>query len=310
MDEQATEKQLAYIKRLGGSAPKRLSKQGASKLIDELINKAPATPTQIKRLSKLGVDVPKDLTKVKADSLIGQIEEELPPLQWQIEQLQEFGVEVTHTRKEASSLISRLQETASATLTQVEKAQHLGGTLPVNCTYEEASRIISDLMRDADPIEGKPPTKGQISKIVKLGGDPSNAINTWRADEYIEILEEQQDEFEIRVEDVIEWYFGDADDRETMSVKKPSKAIMAKALRFGDAQGWGNNWEDSGIESAYNPYSMIEYSIFSVAPDLLKDGEKKPVLFKDAPNKQKGKGCLLALCFFVVGSGALMWIIS
>lgn len=289
MSEPATDKQIAYIQSLGGSPSKNLTKEAASELIAKLLEKVPPSPKQLEYLKRLGANIPRGLSSTRASELIEQLEGELPPTKNQIEQILLLGGTAPKTRREAADLYNRLLNTASATDAQKQRACELGSPLPDGISFLRANELLSDLERDADIKEGKPLSEAQKAKILKLGGDLSNAKNQWRAEEYIEKLEDQR---ETRIEDAIEYVFGDSDSRSMMSVKKPSRTIMEKALRFGDAQGWGPNWENPELESDYNPYGLLDYAIFSVAPELLKKGERPPRM----PGKtSKGKGCLLPL---------------
>ena len=305
MSEPATEKQLSYIKRLGGVPRSGISKQTASELINSLIKSAPVTERQLKRLARLGATVPKNLTKVKADELIEQLEGDRPPEQWQIDEIALPGGTVPKTRRDAMSAIIGLRETASATDTQRTRIAELGGSLPDGCTYQRADDLIEGLERDADETEGKPPTKEQLSRIKKLGGDSGKAINTWRADEYIEELEQKEEDFNTRVEDALEWLFGDPDSRSVMPVKKPSKAIMRKALVYGDAQGWGEGWES---KDGATEYDLMAVAVYTVAPDLLKQGESVPELRRTPSSQPKGKGCFSVILIAVGGSLTFTWL--
>lgn len=319
MSEPATEKQISYIKRLGGIPKNYLSKQDASKLIDSLIKSAPPTERQLKRLASLNATVPKDLTQVKADELIERLRGEKPPEQWQIDELTLQGCVVSTTRRDAISAILKLRETAPAYESQRQRISELGGNLPDGCTYQKADELITALESDADEALGKPPTKEQLSRIKKLGGDLGKSINIWRADAYIEELEQKEDDFNTRIEDALECFFGDAETRSWMPVKKPTKAIMRKALDYGDNQGWGENWDSVGVTDA----DHMAVAVYAVAPNLLKQNESPPSIrvlpqpqsngsvkkitiikrTSSAPlststdHQTKGKGCLV---FFVL----------
>jgi|BioPla2DNA2_1021312.scaffolds.fasta_scaffold47599_2 hypothetical protein len=305
----ATEKQLAYIRALGGSPPKGLTKEKASDIIDKLRSTAPPTAKQLELLKKLGGTVTKRMTSEQASDLISQLNDNQPPTKQQIKFIKMLGGEVPATKGEASEVCQKLPTTAPATAQQQKQAAELGIALPENATFAQANELLSDGEMDADPEEGKPPTKAQLNKIAKLGGDPQKATNRWRADEYIERLEEKQEEFESRVEDAIEWMFGDAESRGMMSVKKPSKAVMGKALRYGDAQGWGESWENGETESEYNPYNQMDLAIYAVAPELLKDGESVPVLQRTPPRQPRGKGCLSVILMAAGGSLTFAWLV-
>lgn len=315
MSEPATEKQISYIKRLGGIPTSGLSKQDASKLIDSLIKSAPATERQLKRLASLNATVPKNLTQVKADDLIERLRGEKPPEQWQIDELTLQGCVVPTTRRDAISAILKLRETAPAYESQRKRISELGGNLPDGCTYQKADELITALESDADETLGKPPTREQLSRIKKLGGDVAKSINFWRADAYIEELEQKEDNFNTRIEDALEWFFGDSETRSVMPVKKPTKAIMRKALDYWDNQGWGE-----GCEAEHDRMAV---AIYAVAPNLLKQNESPPSIrvqpepqsngsvkkitiikrTSSAPlststdHQTKGKGCLV---FFVL----------
>ncbi len=273
----ATENQLKYIEALGGMTKKKINMQQASDLIQELIIKQPATEKQLKQLEREGVDISKALTKIQATELITKIKDAKPPTKKQISLLNDFGADIPKTQGEASVLCEKLKQTSNVTKAQMLEANRLGGVISPSTTYLEAEDLINDLETDNDQELGKPPEKDQIKKIVKLGGDPSLAKNRWRADEYIEKLEEQAEEFEERIEEAIDCFFGEPDDREIMSVKKPSKAIMKKALLYGEGQGWGPGWE---MDVNLDYFALLDFSIYTIAPERLKDGCKPPQMPK------------------------------
>lgn len=310
MAEPATEKQIAYIEALGGSPKKGLTKESASEVIEKLRSKAPATKKQLDYLKRLGAVIPKSLSAQMASELIEQLEGEQPPSKSLANQITELGGTVPKTKREAEAVFNNLINTACATASQQQRAAELGFELPDGISFLDANELLSGKEMDNDPEEGKPASKAQINKIVKLGGNPEQAVNSWRADEYIERLEEKQEEFDSRIEDAIEWMFGDSESRSMMSVKKPSKAVMGKALRYGDAQGWGENWETGERESEYNPYNQMDVAIYSIAPDLLKNGESVPCLRRTPPRPQKGKGCLSVIFMAVGGSISFIWLIE
>jgi hypothetical protein len=309
MSEPATSKQIEYIKALGGIPKKNLTKVSASELIEKLRSKAPATKKQLDYLKRLGASIPKSLSAQKASELIEKLDGEQPPTKSLANQITELGGTVPKTKREAEALFNSLITTARATASQQQRAAELGFELPDGISFLDANELLSEKEMDNDPEEGKPATKAQLNKIVKLGGNPEQAVNRWRADDYIERLEEKEEEFEERIEEAIEWTFGDADSREMMSVKKPSKAVMRKALRYGDAQGWGENWEDPGRDSEYNPYTLMDVAIYSVAPELLKEGESVPALQRSSSNQSKGKGCLSIILVAAGGSLAFSWLV-
>ena len=103
--------------------------------------------------------------------------------------------------------------------------------------------------------------------------------------------------------------FGDADSRSMMSVKKPSKAVMKKAILFGESQGWGEGWEDPGRDSEFNPYSLLDFAVYSVAPELLKSGESPPRMpTRGRAASPKGKGCLLVAAAIVSAPLVSWWL--
>ena len=61
MSDPATQKQIAYIKDLGGKPKRGLTKQAASELIDRLRSSAPPTQKQVDLLQKLGATIPRKL---------------------------------------------------------------------------------------------------------------------------------------------------------------------------------------------------------------------------------------------------------
>ena len=309
MSESATSKQIEYIKALGGSPKKGLTKESASELIEKLRSKAPATKKQLDYLKRFGASIPQSLSAQKASELIEQLDGEQSPAKSLANQIAELGGTVPTTKREAEAVYNSLINTARATVSQQQRASELGVELPSGISFLDASQILSEKEMDNDPEDGRPASKAQLNKIAKLGGDPEQAVNSWRADEYIERLEEREEEFEIRVEDAIQWMFGDAESRGVMSVKKPSKAVMGKALRYGDAQGWGEKWENGETESEYNPYNQMDLAIYAVAPELLKDGESVPVLRRAPPRSPRGKGCLSIVLMTAGGSFAFAWLV-
>jgi len=209
-----------------------------------------------------------------------------------------LGGEVPATKREASELCQSLPTTAPATAQQKKQAEELGLALPENATFAQANETLSDTEMDADPEEGKPPTRSQLNKIVKLGGDPQKATNRWRAEDYIEELEDEKEQFKDRIDEALEWLFGDADSRSVMPVRKPTKAVMAEALKYGDSQGWGEGWES---KDGATECDLMAVAVYAVAPDLLKKNESPPQLPGESSGGSKGKGCLLP---FVLMAGA------
>lgn len=73
----ATEKQIAYIKTLGGATTDDLTKAQAMEIIDNLRVTAPPTKKQLNLLKKLGAKIPeilpKELTSESASELIAQL---------------------------------------------------------------------------------------------------------------------------------------------------------------------------------------------------------------------------------------------
>ncbi len=338
MNDPATEKQLAYINQLGGVAQRGISKQAASELIDSLLASAPAAEWQLKRLERLGAKIPDGITKLEADDLIEQCEDNQPPEQWQIDKIILLGGSPPSTRRDATFVIEKLKETAPAVDTQRQRISELGGSLPDGCIYQMADNFIWALERDADKKEGKPPTKTQLARIKKLGGQPDKAVNIWRADEYIEELEEREEDFDTRIEDALDWLFGDPDSRAMMPVRKPSKAIMRKALAHGDEQGWGEGWE---TKDGVTEIDLMAVAVYTVAPDLLKQNANPPCLpvqqtsqslnddfqplsndweivipkrtsttrsFTSSGHKPKGSGCLVTLTAMAGGLFLFLWI--
>lgn len=305
--DSATDKQIAYIKALGGKPKRGLTKEAASELIDRLRSSAPPTQKQLDLLHKLGATVPRKLTAEQASELIAQLDGEQPPTKQQIKYIKMLGGAVPATKREASQLCDSLSQTATATPQQKKQADELGVSLPENATFTQANQLLGDAEMDADPEEGKPPTKAQLNKLTKLGGDPQQAANRWRADEYIDELEEKAEQFQDRIDEAVEWMFGDAESRSMMSVKKPSKAVMKKAILFGESQGWGEGWEDPGGDSELNPYSLMDFAIYSVAPELLKPGESPPRMpARGRAASPKGKGCLLVAAA-IISAPFIIW---
>ncbi len=224
MSDSATEKQIDYIKALGGKPERGLTRDAASELIDKLRTSAPPTQKQLDLLQKLGATIPLKLTSGQASELIARLDAEQPPTKQQIKYIKMLGGEVPATKREASQLCDILPQTAPATPQQSKRAGELGVFLPENVTFTHADKLFSDAEMDADPEEGKPPTKAQLEKIAKLAGDPQQATNRWRADKYIDELEETAEQFQDRIDEALDWMFGDAESRSIMSVKKPTKS--------------------------------------------------------------------------------------
>lgn len=291
MSEPATDKQIAYLRSLGGTPTRNLTKEAATELISNLLDKVPPSQKQLDYLKRLGANIPCGLNATRASELIDKLEGELPPTKNQIEQITLLGGAPPKTSREAFELYSRMLDTASATDAQKQRALELGSPLPAGISLLRANELISDLERDADLKDGKPPSDALIAKIIKLGGDPAKAKNKWRAVRYIELLEDQQEK---RIDEAVEYVFGDSDMRSMMCVNKPSSKIMKKALQFGDEQGWGPNWENPELKSDYNPFGLLDYAIYSVAPELLKKGERPPRM-PGKSSQAKGKGCLLPI---------------
>lgn len=272
----ATYKQIAYIRDLGGTVPPGLTKEKASEMIDALRNSAPPTQKQRDLVQKLGGTIPVGLTAAQASDFISELDGNQPPTKQQIKFIKMLGGDVPGTKREASERCKTLESTALATAQQKGQAQEMGLELPPNATFAQAGSLLDAAERDADEEEGKPPTQAQSKRIAKLGGDPQKAKNQWRADEYIEELENEEEEFKFRVDDAIDFMFGDADTRSMMSVRKPPRTVMEKAIRYGEAQGWGDGWEDAGRKSDLNPFALMDVAVYAVAPDLLKQNETPP----------------------------------
>ncbi len=286
---EATEKQREYIRTLGGKAPRRLNKQEASDLIDELKGNAPASKKQIDFLKKFKLPIPEDLTVSQASTLIEEYLGNKSPTKSQVDFIKMFGVGVPTTTREATELCNKLKAKGPATDQQKAKASELGINLPENTTFLHASALMAEAEMDNDPKDGRPPTKAQLNKIVKLGGDPGKAINRWRADDYICELEDKAEEFATRVEDVITCFFDDPLDRSMMPVKKPSKKIVEEAIKYGDAQDWHEGWDYNDVDGKW-----VSFAIYAVAPQLLKKNATPPKL------PSKGMGCL-SMVMAVVG---------
>lgn len=297
--EPATEKQIAYIKELGGVPRNSLTKQEASDFIGRLIDEkhggvAPATERQIALIIQHGGTPPNGLTKQDASDFIDHLvasekarikahKEQRPPLKKQIDFIRQCGEKVPATKKEAEALCQALERTTLATPRQKKQAEAYGAALPAGATIAEANQQLAIAERDADEEEGSPASSEQLDMIKELGGDSSKATNRWRTDEYIEqleeqeeerlcLLEQQREEAEVRVQDAIDWFFADRDMTSRSPVKKPSKKTMGQALRFGDEQGWGENWESNHEQM----FDLLHYALYSVAPNSLKPGWTPP----------------------------------
>lgn len=205
------------------------------------------------------------------------------------------------TKRQASHLIDTLRPTASPTRKQLEFLRHIGAQIPETLTREQASALITEL-------DDKPPSKAQLSKIARLGGDPSRATNNWRADEYIAELEEGLEQFKATVDEALEWVFGDPEFRSMMPLKKPTKAIMGRALKYGDAQGWAEGWSSGEGKDGSIGIDLILIAVYAVAPELLKKGKYPPRMPSRAPVGQtlKGKGCLIPVAFVLLFSSLLL----
>jgi hypothetical protein len=318
--EPATERQIAYIKHLGGDLPAGLSKSDASTLIDQLLKVSRERERELR-----------------------EQEMSVPPSRQLGDLILELGGEVPGTTKEARRLINLLVKTAPAVGSQKAQALALGSVVPDHATYKEAEDLITALEKDADKEEGKPPSprqvelvkrlngdaakavnkwrteeyieelkkaatkrvkgpekealmntldamerdldeeegappdKDQLKQILKLGGDTKStkAANYWRAEEYIEELESKLDDAADRIADAFDCFYSDRDDSARMAVKKPSKSVMGKALKFGDSQGWAVGWDSFGVEDS--PF-MVEAAIYAIAPNLLKPGNEPPAI--------------------------------
>lgn len=252
----ASDKQIAYIRALGGTPSATLMSEQASELIDSLVDK--------------------------------------PPNKQHVQLIELLGGAVPKTRREAAALCRLLAESSDPSDKQRALARTAGLVIPESFSYAEAEEMLGPYAKDADEEGGKPPTKSQLNRIAKLGGDASATMNRWRADELIYRLEEKEEEFTSRVDDVLECNFSYAD---MCSMRKPSKKVMAQALKYGDLKGWAEDW-DTDVEH-------LEVAIYCVAPELLKKGEPTPSLNRgrhDSEVAKKGCGCFTAMVALVGAS--------
>lgn len=286
MAEPATEKQIAYIKSLGGEVPPKMTKEQASLLIDDLKDNIPATEKQLAKIRKLGVEPPAGLLRDQASEMIDELIGKQPPTKSHIQGLEEFGVAVPATRAEAMELLQTLRKTSPATERQRERAAEMGLELPDGTGYYDAAELIDIAERDSDPEEGKPPSPEALDRIKQLGGDVGKATNVWRAEEYLEELEDAYSYIVGRAEEILEADFSAPGARDAFDVKKPSKAIMIEAIKYGDAQ-WQQEWENT-LDSRYDRYFLISSAIYAVAPQLLKKDCMPPVLTPIEPSEQNG----------------------
>lgn len=298
--EAATDRQADFIRSLGGEVPPGLTKEQASERIDDLRRTAPPTRKQLDLLGELGASIPPDLTAEQASELISRLNGNKAPTRQQIKFIKMLGGEVPATKREASERCETLSKTAPATSQQIRRALELGTPLPQSATFAEANELLEASEMDADEVHGRPPSNAQISRIVKLGGDPAKVTNAWRADEYVNALEEQQEELTTRAEEVLDFVFGDTESRSIMSVRKPSRKVMEQALLYGDTQGWEEGWED---------HDLVDVAVYAVAPELLKRGESPPRMPGTRATGKRGNGCLVALAVLLVVV-LLMWALA
>lgn len=283
MAEPATEKQIAYIMALGGKVTPNMTIKQASLLIGELKDSIPATEKQIAQIRKFGVEPPADLKRDRASEMIKELTGRQPPTKKHIQSIEEFGVAVPTTRAEAEELIRTLRKTSPATERQHKRAAELDIEFPEGTGYCDAEELIENAERDCDPEEGKPPSPEVLSKIKQLGGDVGRATNVWRAEEYIGELEEAAAYVASRAEDILD-VFNEPGSREAFDVKKPTLAVMIEAVKYGDAQ-WKQDWEDV-LDSQYDRYFLISSAVYAVAPQLLRQDCKPPVLTHIEPSGQ------------------------
>lgn len=285
--EPATEKQIDYITDLGGHVGQNLSKSDASRLIQSLLDKVPPTSNQIRKIKSLNPNAKIPQSKTKAVELIGQLELVAPPTKAQIKEIESLNdkAAIPKTRPEAVELIEQLKQVVPAiqsqhdrasklgsvipegsTFNQAEdiieekeisiKAYQLGLTLPEGATFEDAYQLIEDKENDLDPEDGKPPTKPQLTRITKLGGDPSTVKNRWRAEQYIEELEEKREDYESErdewADDVLAMHFSRDCLLDRYTMKKPSKAVLKKVYDYAKEMEYEDLWEEieSDLEEA------------------------------------------------------------
>lgn len=84
MSEPATERQINYIKSLGGNVTPNMTFEEASQLLDELAPKALATEKQLAYLRRLGVEPAKGLNRIQASEMIDELVSKQPPSQYQL----------------------------------------------------------------------------------------------------------------------------------------------------------------------------------------------------------------------------------
>jgi hypothetical protein len=243
----------------------------AEALFEKLKVTAPATSQQNKKALSFGVALPPGSTfQVANDFLFGlkmdaHAEEGKHPSLKQLELVRRLNgnVDKAINKWRTEEYIEELKKAALARVSESDK--------------EALSKTLDAMERDLDEEEGAPPDKDQLKQISKLGGDPKStkAANYWRAEEYIEELEAKIDDVSGRIDDAFDLFYSDREDSARMAVKKPSKSVMGKALKFGDSQGWGEGWDSFGVEDS--PL-MLESAIYAVAPNLIKPGVEPPTI--------------------------------
>ena len=132
---------------------------------------------------------------------------------------------------------------------------------------------------------------------------PEKKVKYHKLEEILDEEEEAKDakecakeEFAERVTYSVESMFGDSYDRSIMDVKKPSKKVMAEALRYGEAQGWGDDWENND-----EMYNRMEVALYQVSPAILKKGKAPPKLRdKEQEQEQQAKASFAKLVFWVI----------
>ena len=158
--------------------------------------------------------------------------------------------------------------------------------------------------RDISEPGSKPATVAQLTRLRALGQPVPEGLTQQDAEDLLEEEKERREEVRDRLRDRAEDAldsFWDEFNRECMDFKKPSRAIMLKAIQYGDAQGWGDDWE--GDYSGTPPWDRMNQALEAVAPELERV-EPKPKKRKKSKqsNKQTGCGCLI-----IIGIIVLLW---
>lgn len=97
MPEKASDKQVAYIRSLGGKPPRNLTKRAASQMISERLASKPASDAQLRKISVLEEEPDPNLSARDASALIDKLEKERnadrahPPTKAQLKKIEKLG---------------------------------------------------------------------------------------------------------------------------------------------------------------------------------------------------------------------------